>query len=147
SCELSRWFSAMARTRTPDTPACPVRMVVAVAVTLCAAAACTIPNRLGSLPARLSDGEFWELSTALSEPQGAFPQSDNLVSNEAQFAETLRNLRPTGGVYIGVGPEQNFSYVARLRPTMAFIVDIRRENRNLHLMYKALFELSSDRVD
>ena len=30
---------------------------------------------------------------------------------------------------------------------MAFIVDIRRENRNLHLLYKALFTLSSDRAD
>jgi hypothetical protein len=122
-------------------------MVLAVAVTLCAAAACTFPSRLGSLPARLSDGEFWELSAALSEPHGAFPQSDNLVSNEAQFAETVRRLRPRDGVYIGVGPEQNFTYVARLRPTMAFIVDIRRENRNLHLMYKALFESSADRSE
>jgi hypothetical protein len=122
-------------------------LICAVAVTLCAAAACTIPSRLGSLPARLSDGEFWELSAVLSEPHGAFPQSDNLVSNESQFAETVRRLRPTNGVYIGVGPEQNFSYVARLRPAMAFIVDIRRENRNLHLMYKALFELSTDRSE
>ena len=55
--------------------------------------------------------------------------------------------RPSGGVYIGVGPEQNFSYIARLRPAMAFIIDIRRENLNLHLFYKALFEVSSDRAD
>jgi hypothetical protein len=47
---------------------------------------------------------------------------------------------------VGVGPEQNFSYIARLRPSMAFIVDIRRENRNLHLLYKALFEISSHRA-
>jgi hypothetical protein len=46
-----------------------------------------------------------------------------------------------------VGPEQNFSYIAKLRPAIAFIIDIRRENRNLHLMYKALFELSGDRAD
>jgi hypothetical protein len=62
-------------------------------------------------------------------------------------SENARWLRPAGGVYIGVGPEQNFSYIARLRPAMAFIIDIRRENRNLHLLYKALFELSSDRAD
>jgi hypothetical protein len=30
---------------------------------------------------------------------------------------------------------------------MAFIVDIRRENLDLHLLYKALFELSADRPD
>jgi hypothetical protein len=30
---------------------------------------------------------------------------------------------------------------------MAFIIDIRRENLDLHLLYKALFELSTDRAD
>ena len=84
---------------------------------------------------------------SLSEPAGAFDVSDNLVSNEPYFVENVRRLRRTGGVYVGVGPEQNFSYIARLQPAMAFIVDIRRENRNLHLLYKALFELSADRAD
>lgn len=87
------------------------------------------------------------MSTGLSEPAGVFRHSDNLVSNEALFAHTIRMLRPRGGVYIGVGPEQNFSYIARLQPAMAFIIDIRQENRNLHLMYKALFESSADRAD
>src|SRR5436190_22151653 len=34
-----------------------------------------------SLPARLSDQEFWRLTEDLSEPNGYF-QSDNLLSNE-----------------------------------------------------------------
>src|SRR5204863_2399383 len=59
----------------------------------------------------------------------------------------VRLLRPVGGAYIGVGPEQNFSYIAEVQPSMAFVVDIRRENRDLHLLYKALFELSVDRPD
>jgi hypothetical protein len=87
------------------------------------------------------------LIEGLSEPAGTFALSDNFVSNEPHLAENVRRLRPTGGVYIGVGPEQNFSYIARVRPEMAFIIDIRRENRNLHLLYKALFELSTDRAD
>lgn len=95
----------------------------------------------------MSDQQFWGLIEALSEPAGTFSLSDNFVSNEPHLAENVRWLRATGGVYIGVGPEQNFSYIARLRPAMAFIIDIRRENRNLHLLYKALFELSSDRAD
>jgi len=103
--------------------------------------------RRSTFPAALSDREFWSLIEALSEPAGAFNVSDNLVSNEQHFAENVRRLGPVGGVYIGVGPEQNFSYIARLRPVMAFIIDIRRENRNLHLWYKALFELSADRAD
>jgi hypothetical protein len=100
-----------------------------------------------SLGRPLSDHEFWELSTSLSEPAGTFTHSENLVSNEGRFAHTIRLLRRSGGAYIGVGPEQNFSYIARLEPAMAFIIDIRQENRNLHLMYKALFEVSSDRTD
>jgi hypothetical protein len=95
----------------------------------------------------MNDQEFWDLIDAFSEPAGTFTVSDNFVSNEPRFAENVRWLRSTGGVYIGVGPEQNFSYIARLRPTMVFIIDIRRENRNLHLLYKALFELSDDRAD
>jgi hypothetical protein len=100
-----------------------------------------------TFPSALTDQQFWELITALSEAPGAFPLSDNLVSNEPRVSENARWLRPSGGVYIGVGPEQNFSYIARLEPTMAFIIDIRRENRDLQLLYKALFELSTDRVD
>ena len=99
------------------------------------------------LPPSLSDADFWKLIQTLSEPAGRFDLSENLVSNEPLFVENVRHLRRMGGAYIGVGPEQNFSYIARLRPEMAFIVDIRRENLNLHLLYKALFELANDRVE
>jgi len=103
--------------------------------------------RRSTLPPELSDKDYWALIESLSEPAGTFNLSDNLVSNEPGVAENVRKLSGSGGVYIGVGPEQNFSYIAELRPVMAFIVDIRRENRNLHLLYKALFTLSSDRAD
>ena len=119
-----------------------------LAVTLCwivlSGTACF---RRSTIPAAMSDQQFWHLIETLSEPAGTFSLSDNLVSNEPHVAENARWLRPSGGVYIGVGPEQNFSYIARLRPAMAFIIDIRRENRNLHLLYKALFEMSTDRAD
>ena len=115
-----------------------------LAIALLLAAACV---RRSTLPEVLTDDEFWQLSETLSEPAGTFTVSDNLVSNEPRVAENARWLRPAGGVFVGVGPEQNFSYIARLEPTMAFIVDVRRENRNLHLLYKVLFELSADRAD
>jgi hypothetical protein len=120
----------------------PFRLIVVV-LALVMSGGC----RRSTLPPSLSDRELWDLTTALSEPAGAFTISDNLVSNEPHFAEAVRRLAPKGGVYVGVGPEQNFSYIARLRPAMAFIVDIRRENLDLHLLYKALFELSSDRSE
>jgi len=101
------------------------------------------------LPDRLTNQEFWTLMTSASEPDGKF-RSDNLISNELKFQwvipELLRRVKP-GGVYIGVGPEQNFSYIVALRPKIAFIVDVRRGNADLHLMYKAIFELSADRAD
>ena len=101
------------------------------------------------LPARLSDQEFWQLSSALSEHDGTF-RSDNLVSNEQWLQHVIPDLVKSvapGRVYVGVGPEQNFTYIAALKPAMAFIIDVRRANLDLHLMYKALFELSADRIE
>jgi hypothetical protein len=125
-----------------------MRWLAGVAVVLCwvvvSGAACV---RRSTLPASMTDQEFWSLTETLSEPAGKFSVSDNLVSNEPHVAENIRRLHAVGGVYIGVGPEQNFSYIARLQPAMAFVIDIRRENRNLHLLYKALFALSMDRGD
>lgn len=97
-------------------------------------------------PAPLTNETFWQLAMRLSEPPREFAQADNLVSNEPLYAEFARLIRRRGGAYIGVGPEQNFSYIARLEPTIAFVVDIRQDNRNLHLLYKALFEIADDRV-
>ena len=99
-----------------------------------------------TLPRALDDHEFWRITTTFSEPAGEFTHSENLLSNERNIAGMSRMLTPRGGIYVGVGPEQNFSYIAAAGPSLAFIVDIRDENRSLHLMYKALFELSSDRA-
>src|SRR5262245_11355549 len=102
----------------------------------------------GAVPSRLEDEEFWRIVTNFSERAGTFP-SDNLLSNERSLQEVIPELtgRRLDGVYVGVGPEQNFTYIAALKPQMAFIVDIRRGNMDLHLMYKALFELSADRAE
>jgi hypothetical protein len=101
-----------------------------------------------SLPSRLTDQQFWSLSERLSEPAGYF-RSENLVSNEHTFQYVIPALQRVtpGGVYLGVAPDQNFTYIAALRPPMAFIVDIRRGNLLQHLLYKAIFELSADRAD
>ena len=107
------------------------------------------PTAKSSLPDRLSNEEFWKLSAELSEPGGTF-RSENLLSNERMMQHVIPSLSATvrpGRVYLGVGPEQNFTYIAALRPALAFIVDIRRGNLQLHLMYKALFEMSADRVE
>ncbi len=102
-----------------------------------------------TLPSQLSDQDFWKLSSESSETDGTF-RSDNLLSNEIYFQYVIPPLSGAakqGRVYMGVGPEQNFTYIAALKPHMVFIVDIRRGNLDLQLMYKALFELSKDRAE
>jgi hypothetical protein len=101
------------------------------------------------LPARLTDQEFWKLSSESSEQGGVF-HSENLVSNEIKFQTIIPSLikaTAPGRAYVGVGSEQNFTYIAATRPAIAFIVDIRRGNLDLHLIYKALFEMSANRVE
>jgi len=123
-----------------------IGVVTAAAVALILHVAAYAADRV---PARLGDEEFWSLITSLSEPNGSF-RSDNLLSNELRHQFVVPDLKQTatpGRAFIGVGPEQNFTYIAALHPSIAFIVDIRRGNLQLHLMYKALFELSTDRAD
>jgi hypothetical protein len=100
-----------------------------------------------SIPERISDDMFWRMVSDYSEPGGFF-RSDNFVSNEITFQyvlpELARMTKP-GGVYMGVGPDQNFTYIVAMQPRIAFIVDIRRQNMLHHLLYKSLIELSADR--
>ena len=126
-----------------------VTQFVAAIVMLACYVAGFASARTVDLPQQLSDRDFWKLSEELSEPNGTF-RSDNLLSNEIWLQHVIPVLAKSakaGRVYLGVGPEQNFTYIAALKPSMAFIVDIRRGNLQLHLMYKALFELSNDRAD
>ncbi len=128
-----------------------VSFAIAVHAPLHAQATSSISQQpLLSLPERLSDAAFWKLVTDISEPGGYFRMADNFVSNEPNIGTIAGKITangPTGGVYLGVGPEQNFTYIAAVRPRMAFIVDIRRQAMMHHLLYKAIFELSRDRAD
>jgi hypothetical protein len=96
----------------------------------------------------LSDREFWGMVEKFSEQGGSFV-SDNIISHEIAFQQVIPELRrrQKQDVYLGVGPEQNFTYIAGLKPQIAFIIDIRRQNLLLHLLYKALAEMSPDRAD
>src|SRR5688500_2222295 len=132
----------------------PHALFVAVLVVTSAGApsACaqSAPARVAArVPARLDDATFWRLMNEYSEPWGTF-RSENFVSNEISLQWVIPKLVrrvPAGGVYIGVAPDQNFTLVTALRPSIAFIVDIRHQNAVEHLMYKALIEMSKDRAD
>lgn len=127
------------------------RRAVACALLCLALLTLGIPARLAAdtLAVPLSDAAFWSLTAQFSEPSGQFP-SDNIMSNESRFQHVIPDLQrrvAPGGVYIGVGPEQNFTYIVALQPKLAFIVDLRRQNMVEHLLYKAIVELASDRAD
>jgi len=92
---------------------------------------------------------FSRLVERLSEGSGYF-HSDNLVSNESGYLNVLgafRALKLKGGAFIGVGPEQGFSYIAELEPDVSFIIDIRRDNLLLHLLFKAMFSKARNRLE
>ena len=101
------------------------------------------------IPERLADSTYWRMISEFSEPSGYFT-SENFVSNETAWQQVipplLASIKP-GGVYLGVGPEQNFTYLVAFRPKIAFIVDIRRQNLLQHMWYKAVIEMSGDRAD
>ncbi len=102
-----------------------------------------------TIPSQVSDEAFWKMVTTMSEPDGQF-RYENFLSNELQYQYVIPALKSTtrpGGAYMGVGPEQNFTYIVALQPKIAFIIDIRRQNMLELLMYKAIFELSPDRAD
>ena len=100
-------------------------------------------------PSARVDSSFAKLVQRLSEPGGYF-DSDNLISNETSYLHVLdgmRRLKVQGGAYIGVGPDQNFSYIAAVRPEIAFMIDIRRDNLLEHLMFKSLFAMARNRIE
>ena len=105
--------------------------------------------RGGRVAGQAAQAPFASLVEQLSEPGGEF-DTDNLISNEQSYLHVVPALEQAGlagGVYIGVGPDQNFSYIARIRPAEAFIVDIRRDNLLLHLLFKAIFVTTKNRVE
>src|SRR5437667_6913255 len=97
----------------------------------------------------ISAAGFSRIVREFSEEDGFF-RSDNFVSNETSYLHILDKLRVmggSGGAYVGVGPEQNFTYIAKIRPRIAFIVDIRRQAMIQHLLYKAIFETADTRTE
>jgi len=123
-----------------------------VTVVLCVLIGGALSFQLGQsarLPDQITDQEFWRMITDFSEPQGPYT-GDNWISNEASIQDVippLKRLTKPGGVYLGVGPEQNFTYMWALQSKIGFIIDIRRQNMLTILLHKALFEMSTDRAD
>jgi hypothetical protein len=106
-----------------------------------------LPQLAAQRPAARSS--FAALVARLSEPGGYF-DSDNIITNEAsylQIASQLTKVGVRGGLYMGVGPDQNFSYIALIRPSVALMIDIRRDNLLEHLLFKSLFVMARNRLE
>ncbi len=117
-------------------------------------AAAILPGPVGQQPSaatavQVSNQQFVRYIEEWSEPEGFF-DSDNFISNETSYLHVIGQLRQQvkpGGVYLGVGPDQNFSYIAHMRPALAIITDIRRQNLLQHLWFKALFSMARNRAE
>jgi hypothetical protein len=100
-------------------------------------------------PDSLSQEEFAQIIQQLSEKSGYF-WSNNYISNETSYLHIMEELTELGirdGVYIGVGPNQNFTYISTIRPKIAFVIDIRRDNMLEHLLFKILTEKAESRQE
>src|SRR5262249_14038518 len=72
-----------------------------------------------TLPRTLTDEAFWRMVSTFSEDGGYF--RFEYMSNEREFQYVIPRLKETtkpGGAYLGVGPEQNFTYIAAAQPKM-----------------------------
>ena len=121
------------------------RLALAVSVAACSLAAASGAAQ----PAAPTGTAFAARIAALSEAEGYF-DTDNLVSNESSYLAVVPDIERAGlngGAYIGVRPDQNFWYIAAARPDIAFIIDVRRDNLLLQLLFKSLFSLASTRVE
>ncbi len=126
-----------------------LRRTLAHATATLALALAVSPAAGAQIPDRLADSTFWRMMTDYSEPWGVF-RSENFVSNETSLQYVIPELQRTvkqGGVYLGVAPDQNFTYILAVKPSIAFIVDIRHQNAVQHLMYKSLMETSDTRAE
>jgi hypothetical protein len=127
----------------------PIRFIlILVTLVLCNLVG-TSSAQVRGLPDQISDQDFWRTITELSEPSGQYT-GDNWISNEPTIQDVippLKQLIKPGGVYLGVGPEQNFTYMWALQSKIGFIIDIRRQNMLDVLLFKTLFEMAPDRAD
>jgi hypothetical protein len=123
-------------------------VLMAVTLALIASPGSREPQQVAPAP-QISAQRFGQYIRDWSEPEGYF-DSDNFISNETSYEHVIGELRSRvkpGGVYIGVGPDQNLTYIANIHPSLAIIVDIRRQNMLEHLLFKALLEQASSRAD
>ena len=98
--------------------------------------------------ARLLRTSIDALNRAASNRSIAY-QCDCFVTSEVAHNEVISRIgrRVPGSApeqaYVGVGPCQNFTYLAYYKPSVAIIVDGRIDNFLEHLLFKAAFEIST----
>jgi hypothetical protein len=135
-------------------PGCVDRPVTATATATSTSASTSAststptPTPTPSPPPHLADEDLGPLIARLSEAPGDFP-SDNFVSNETSYLDVAASLGDPalrGRAYVGVGPEQNYTYIALTEPAVAYIVDLRRGNLLEHLVLRGCFEAGETRA-
>ena len=109
-----------------------------------------VPVAADSLPASLTDQEFWKLIARLLRAERLLPLRQPAVERDLASSTSSRSCcsrRSRAASTWASAPSRTSPTSPRTKPAMVFIVDVRRGNLDLQLMYKALFELSADRAD
>ncbi|RLT14098.1 MAG: hypothetical protein DWI24_03455 [Planctomycetota bacterium] len=96
-----------------------------------------------------SSNTFGARIQALDGPATGPASADNLMTNEDSIASVVDQIAkevPPRQVYLGVGPDQNYTLMAHARPENCYVIDFRKKNQLLHLFHKALVEISTSRI-
>ena len=73
------------------------------------------------------------------DPDETLFKTHYLTSNERHHALTFDALHGAGGVFIGIGTDQNFLLIPRLRPTHVVMLDFDQWVADAHTIYRHLF--------
>ena len=79
------------------------------------------------------------LSAITPDPNETLFQTHYVTSNERHHIASLAQVHETGGVFIGIGTDQNFILIPALRPTHIVMMDFDQWVVDMHGIYQHLF--------
>ena len=87
-----------------------------------------------------AEGSFAERIRAIeADPNETLFETHYITSNERHHAATLPYIDTQGGVFIGIGTDQNFELIPHLAPTHVVMIDFDQWVVDAHAIYAHLF--------
>ncbi len=100
---------------------------------------CTIPNAAGNDYNASNDliNEIHQLPFDANQNLG---DHHYIITNEDRHDLYIPAIRDLGGVYLGVGSNQNYEMIGWAKPTFAVLIDFDQMVVDIHKLYKVAFE-------